>query len=81
MKEYLSYKSIVLSTRLQNDLELIMNGGFYPLTGFMTETEYNCVLEKIELPCGSIFSLPINLYVSENVYQEIKQEKKNYTKR
>lgn len=33
--------SIVLTERQLCDLELIMNGGFSPLEGFMTEKDYN----------------------------------------
>lgn len=76
MKEYLLYKSITLNIRLQNDLELILNGGFFPLDGFMTEKEYNSVLEKMELLTGDIFSLPINLYITEEQYKTIKNEQK-----
>jgi sulfate adenylyltransferase len=76
MEEYLEYKSIVLNTRLQNDLELIMNHGFAPLEGFMTEKEYYSVLEKMELPDGSVFSLPINLYINTEQYEQVKNEKK-----
>ncbi|CAJ0640624.1 8012_t:CDS:1, partial [Entrophospora sp. SA101] len=32
--------SIILSERQLCDLELIMNGGFSPLEGFMTEEDY-----------------------------------------
>jgi sulfate adenylyltransferase len=34
-------ESIVLSERQLCDLELIMNGGFSPLEGFMTRAEYD----------------------------------------
>jgi sulfate adenylyltransferase len=67
-------KSIVLNNRLQNDLEMIMNGGFYPLNGFMTEKEYYSVLENMELLDGSVFSLPVNLYVTNDQYEQIKSE-------
>ena len=41
------------------DVELIMNGGFTPLTGFMEEATYQHVVEKMELPDGTIFGLPV----------------------
>jgi sulfate adenylyltransferase len=72
---HLELKSIVLNVRLQNDLELIMNGGFHPLQGYMTEAEYYSVLENCELPDGSVFSLPINLYINNEQYETIKNEK------
>lgn len=41
------------------DVELIMNGGFTPLIGFMEEAVYNHVVDKMELPDGTIFGLPV----------------------
>ena len=41
------------------DVELIMNGGFSPITGFMDEATYKNVVEKMELPDGTIFGLPV----------------------
>ena len=48
-----------LSPRQLCDLELIMNGGFSPLTGFMNEEAYNSVVENMALPSGLIFGLPV----------------------
>ena len=76
--DYHNLFSIVLNDRLQNDLELILNGGLDPLQGFMTEKEYNSVLEKSELPNGSVFTLPINLYINDVEYNKIQnQEQKS----
>ena len=47
------------SDRQLCDIELIMNGGFSPLTGFMDEATYNKVDEDMELPDGTIFGLPV----------------------
>lgn len=41
------------------DVELIMNGGFSPLKGFMGESEYKCVVENMALEDGTIFGLPV----------------------
>lgn len=41
------------------DVELLMNGGFSPLTGFMDEATYNHVVENMELPDGTVFGLPV----------------------
>jgi len=38
-------KTIQLSPRQLCDVELIMNGGLSPLTGFMDETSYKSVVE------------------------------------
>ena len=47
------------SDRQLCDVELIMNGGFSPLTGFMDEATYNHCVENMELPDGTIFGLPV----------------------
>jgi len=41
------------------DLELLMNGGFSPLTGFMDEATYDNVVDNMELPDGLLFSIPV----------------------
>ena len=50
---------IQASERQLCDTELIMNGGFSPLTGFMDEATYNHVVEHVALPDGTIFGLPV----------------------
>ncbi|KAG8985019.1 Sulfate adenylyltransferase [Tulasnella sp. JGI-2019a] len=60
-----SLRSLVLTERQLCDLELIMNGGFSPLEGFMTEVDYTSVLETLRLKDGTLFSIPINLDISQ----------------
>lgn len=50
---------VELSDRQLCDVELIVNGGFSPLTGFMTEEEYKSVVETHRLPNGLLFGLPV----------------------
>ncbi|GMI19705.1 hypothetical protein TrRE_jg9770 [Triparma retinervis] len=52
-------KSLQLSPRQLCDVELIMNGGLSPLTGFMEEGAYKSVVENMQLENGLIFGLPI----------------------
>ncbi len=54
---------ITLTERQLSDLEQIIIGGFAPLTGFMTEIEYNSVVDTMRLPDGSIFPIPVTLDV------------------
>ena len=52
--------TIALTPRQLCDVELLMNGGFSPLTGFMNEATYNHVVENMELPgSGLMFGLPV----------------------
>ncbi|EXJ58660.1 sulfate adenylyltransferase [Cladophialophora yegresii CBS 114405] len=64
--------AIVLTERQLCDLELIMNGGFSPLEGFMNEKDYNGVVEKLRLADGALFSMPICLDVAGQVIERLK---------
>jgi sulfate adenylyltransferase len=54
-----------LTLRQICDLELLMNGGFQPLAGFLTETDYHGVLDTMRLRNGALWPIPIALDVSE----------------
>ncbi len=54
-----------LTARQVCDLELLMNGGFYPLKGFMSEADYNGVVETMRTESGALFPIPITLDVNE----------------
>ena len=54
-----------LTPRQVCDLELLMNGGFHPLKGFMTEADYDGVVADMRLASGQLWPMPITLDVSE----------------
>ena len=54
-----------LTDRQICDLELLMNRGFYPLTGFLGEEDYKAVLRDMRLADGSLWPIPITLDVSD----------------
>jgi sulfate adenylyltransferase len=60
-----SMPSCDLSARQACDLELLMNGGFFPLKGFNTEADYDNVVENMRLADGTLWPMPITLDVSE----------------
>jgi len=60
-----------LSPRQICDLELLMNGGFSPLRGFMGETDYNGVVDNMRLADGSLWPMPVTLDVSEDFAESI----------
>ncbi|MEL6991599.1 MAG: bifunctional sulfate adenylyltransferase/adenylylsulfate kinase, partial [Pseudomonadota bacterium] len=60
-----------LSPRQICDLELLMNGGFNPLKGFLTEADYNGVVDNMRLEDGTLWPMPITLDVSEEFADKI----------
>ena len=63
-----------LTPRQICDLELIMNGGFYPLEGFLRREDYEEVVQNMRLANGKIWPIPITLDVSEEFANSIKTE-------
>ena len=58
-------KSWDLTPRQLCDLELLLNGAFAPLEGFMSAAEYEGVLRDMRLPSGAVWPVPVTLDVSE----------------
>ncbi len=54
-----------LTPRQICDLELLMNGGFNPLKGFLSEADYDGVVENMRLADGQLWPMPITLDVSD----------------
>jgi sulfate adenylyltransferase len=54
-----------LTPRQVCDLELLLNGGFSPLTGFMVRADYESVCANMRLADGTLWPMPITLDVSE----------------
>jgi sulfate adenylyltransferase len=65
------FSSITLTQRQSCDLELLLNGAFSPLTGFMTQAEYNSVVTNMRLPNGLLWALPITLDINEAEVKEL----------
>jgi len=61
----LHIRSIALSGRQLCDLELLMNGAFSPLTGFMNSPDYEAVLDRMRLQDGTIWPMPVCLDVTD----------------
>ena len=58
------YRSWDLTARQLCDIELILNGAFSPLEGFLTEAEYERVVRDMRLPSGVLWPIPVTLDVS-----------------
>ena len=61
----LSMPSWDVTTRQQADLDLLMNGAYSPLRGFMGRKDYEQVLGEMRLADGTLWPLPVTLDVSE----------------
>jgi sulfate adenylyltransferase len=59
------YPSWDLTPRQLCDLELLLNGGFSPLDGFLNRADYQRVVEDMRLADGTLWPMPITLDVSE----------------
>ncbi|HEB78367.1 MAG TPA: bifunctional sulfate adenylyltransferase/adenylylsulfate kinase, partial [Methylothermaceae bacterium] len=62
-QESLAFKSVTLSRRQLCDLELLLNGGFTPLQGFMDRETHERVCDDMRLPDGTLWPIPITLDV------------------
>ncbi|KAG2205864.1 hypothetical protein INT46_002103 [Mucor plumbeus] len=66
--------SVVLTDRQLCDLELLLNGGFSPLEGFLNQKDYEGVVENMRLANGLLWTIPITLDVSKEQIEESKIE-------
>jgi sulfate adenylyltransferase len=69
--ESLILDDIILSDRQLCDLELIINGGFSPLEGFMSQRDYDSVVDTLRLADGTLFPMPVTLDVSREVVDRL----------
>ena len=71
-KEAAELPSWDLTPRQICDLELLMNGGFHPLKGFLCEDDYGSVVDKMRLADGTLWPMPVTLDVSEGFAESVK---------
>ncbi len=67
-RDWLSWN---LTARQLCDLELLLNGGFSPLTGFMNRADYESVCNSMRLADATLWPIPITLDVDESFAGEL----------
>lgn len=61
----------ILNSKQRCDLEMLTVGAFAPLTGFLSQADYESVLSTNRLVNGSLWPIPINLDVSDEFATQI----------
>ncbi len=64
LREATHFPAITLNAREEADLELIANGAFSPLEGFLGQADYLSVRDHKRLANGLVWSIPVTLSVS-----------------
>jgi len=60
------YASWDLAERQLCDIELLLNGAFSPLDGFLNREEYDSVVKSMRLSSGVLWPIPVTLDVSKS---------------
>ncbi len=71
-RDALGFFSIDLNRRQLSDLELLLNGGYSPLTGFMGRADYEAVLDEMQLADGTFWPIPVALDLSRDTADRLK---------
>ena len=67
------FRSWDMTMRQLCDVELLLNGGFSPLEGFMGKEDYDGVVERMRLASGILWPMPITLDVTEEFASSVKE--------
>jgi len=60
-----------LTPRQLCDIELLLNGGFSPLTGFLGRADYDRVVAQMRLADGTLWPMPVTLDVTESFAENL----------
>jgi sulfate adenylyltransferase len=61
-----------LTDRQLCDLELLLNGGFSPLMGFMNQADYDSVCRHMRLQTGAVWPIPVVLDVTDEAAKKLR---------
>ena len=74
--DILELKSWTLTNRQLCDIEMILNGGFSPLDGFMNQNDYNRVCKKMRLESNLLWPIPITLDINNELADKLEINEK-----
>ncbi len=66
------YPSLTLSSRQWSDIEMIANGAYSPLVGFVGERNYKSIITDGRLSNGLAWTIPLLLLVEEEQAEQLK---------
>lgn len=69
----INYESWTLTDRQVCDLELILNGGFSPLKGFLNKKDYDSVVKNMRLADETLWPMPITLDIIKEISDKLSQ--------
>ena len=72
-REALALPSWDLTVRQVCDVELLVNGGFSPLEGFLGEEDYERVCREMRLSDGTLWPVPVTLDVTEDFAKDLRR--------
>ncbi len=64
---------VPLTPMAVSDLELLTVGAFSPLTGFMTQADYEGVVKDMRLSNGLVWTIPVVLPVSDEIADQVEE--------
>jgi len=67
------YASWDLTERQLCDIELLLNGAFSPLDGFLNQADYDAVVKDMRLTSGVLWPVPITLDVTEEFAADLEK--------
>ncbi len=69
----INYESWAVTDRQICDLELILNGGFSPLKGFLNKNDYDSVVKNMRLADGTLWPMPVTLDITNEISDKLSQ--------
>jgi len=67
------FPSIDLNDRQLCDLELLLCGALSPLTGYLSQADYDSVVEEMRLADGTLWPMPINLAIDGDLAARLRK--------